>query len=90
MIFLFLEPKLKNTGLDCWPPCSGQQGPCSWCGTEGMCCTMKTGWSDTSNGCDGTFGGETKHECYLRPGTFLTKLGLPVSIVPKIIAKIIL
>ena len=60
-----------NTGLDCWGHCSEQQGPCSWCGSEGMCCTKKPGWTDTSNGCDGTFGGETEHECVLKPGKWL-------------------
>ena len=60
-----------NTGLDCWGHCSEQQGPCSWCGCEGMCCTKKPGWTDTSNGCDGTFGGETEHECALKPGKFV-------------------
>ena len=67
-VFLnFLEPKLKNAGLDCWNHCSDQQGPCSWCGSKGVCCTQKSDWSDTSNGCDGTFGGLTHHECILKP-----------------------
>ena len=33
-----------------------------------MCC--KKGFHDKSNGCDGTFGGKTRHECVLRPGKF--------------------
>ena len=32
-----------------------------------MCCTMKPDWTDMSNGCDGTFGGATKHECVSKP-----------------------
>ena len=71
MLLNFLEPKLKNAGLDCWNHCSDQQGPCSWCGTEGMCCTIKHGWTDTSNGCDGSFGGATRHECAIKSGKFI-------------------
>ena len=57
---------LKNTGNDCWNKCNDKQGPCSWCGSDGMCCTRKLSWTDKSNGCDGTIGGVTKHECVLR------------------------
>ena len=49
--------------MDCWRACGGKQGPCTWCGVGGKCCTRKHGWTDTSNGCDGTFGGLTQHEC---------------------------
>jgi len=55
--------ELQNTGKDCWYKCNSKQGPCSWCGTVGMCC--KKGFNDKSNGCDGTFGGSTRHECVL-------------------------
>jgi len=52
---------LSHAGEDCWGGCSGKQGLCSWCGT-GLCC--RYGWSDTSNGCDGTVGIEGKgHVC---------------------------
>ena len=54
-----------NAGVDCWEKCGGKQGPCDWCG-NGRCC--KKGWPDTSNGCDGSFGGNTMHECVLKPG----------------------
>jgi len=54
-------------GEDCWYECGKKQGPCAWCGSEGWCCTQKSGWTDTSNGCDGTFGGVSKHECALKP-----------------------
>merc|ERR1711997_945062 len=56
--------ELQNTGKDCWYKCNSKQGPCSWCGTAGMCC--KKGINDKSNGCDGTFGGSTHHECVLK------------------------
>ena len=56
--------ELKNTEKDCWYECNRKQGLCSWCGTKGMCC--KKGFSDTSNGCDGTFGGSARHECVLK------------------------
>ena len=59
---------LENKGKDCWKNCNRQQGPCDWCGSMGFCCTKKNGWTDTSNGCDGSFGGETRHECALNPG----------------------
>ena len=71
--YQFLDPKLMNTGKDCWSYCNGQQGPCSWCGSEGMCCTQKSGYP-ASNGCDGSFGGQTMHECALKPG----KICLPI------------
>ena len=58
--------ELQNTGEDCWHHCDSKQGPCSWCGTRGMCC--KNGWHDISNGCDGTFGGISMHECVLKEG----------------------
>merc|ERR1711997_605522 len=49
-----------------WKHCKKTQGPCSWCGTKGMCCTTWAGWTDTSNGCDGTFGGSKFHTCALK------------------------
>merc|ERR1711936_325906 len=57
---------IENEGKGCWDECNAVQGPCEWCGKLGMCCTMKPGWTDTSNGCDGTFGGATSHECALK------------------------
>jgi len=58
--------ELENTGKDCWRKCNRQQGPCDWCGSKGFCCTKKDNWTDTSFGCDGSFGGETRHECALK------------------------
>ena len=55
--------------MDCWYHCNSQQGPCSYCGSKGMCCTRKPGYTDTTNGCDGTIGGLTRHECSLRGKT---------------------
>ena len=55
-----------NSGKDCWYDCNGVQGACSWCGRQGMCC--KIGYTDTSNGCNGAFGGKSRHECALKPG----------------------
>ena len=65
---VYVSGKLENAGLDCWPKCNHKQGACEWCGSMGFCCTKKKDWYDTSNGCDGTFGGKTKHECVLKPG----------------------
>ena len=39
-----------------------------------MCCTTKSGWTDTSNGCDGTFGGSKFHTCALKPGNISSSL----------------
>jgi len=63
---------LTNTGKDCWYKCGSKQGPCEWCGTKGMCC--KNGFKDKSNGCDGTFGGLTRHECDLKEKCGYTRL----------------
>jgi len=69
-VFLFscevTADELENTGKDCWRNCNRQQGPCDWCGSKGFCCTKKDNWTDTSFGCDGSFGGETRHECALK------------------------
>ena len=53
-------PPIKNKDKDCWNKCKETQGPCLWCG-GGMCCRKV--WKDTSNGCDGTFGGLKMHQC---------------------------
>jgi len=50
---------LMNTGEDCWHECGSKEGPCSWCGTEGLCC--RKGW--TGNGCSGNMGGDDMHMC---------------------------
>ena len=63
-----------NTGKDCWYKCNRRQGPCPWCGSEGYCCTQQNDWNDTSNGCDGTFGGVSMHECALKPSNLLVKI----------------
>ena len=55
-----------NIGRECLTPCNGNQGSCSYCGSKGMCCTHKSGWTDTSNGCDGSFGGTTTHLCSIK------------------------
>ena len=62
---------LSNAGDECYSTCNNTQGLCSWCGSEGMCCTQKVDWNDTGNGCDGNFGGQTRHECVLKPGIFM-------------------
>ena len=53
----------ENTGKDCWYECGEKQGPCEWCGSMNLCCTQKVDWTDYSNGCDGTIGGRTTHQC---------------------------
>jgi len=57
---------LENEGENCWYKCDRRQGKCSWCGTKGYCC--RKDWA-TGNGCDGTFGGDGRHECSLKPVT---------------------
>ena len=56
-----------DTKVDCWPQCKHIQGKCGFCGENKMCCTVKSGWTDTSNGCDGICGGRTMHECIKNP-----------------------
>ena len=64
----YISGRLENAGKDCWRKCNKRQGACEWCGSIGFCCTKKKEWNDYSNGCDGTFGGETMHQCALKPG----------------------
>ena len=61
------EPQFANDGEYCWVNCNYKQGPCKWCGKEGMCCTQETVRRGFKNGCDGTFGGLTRFECVLKP-----------------------
>ena len=58
---------VNNVDSDCWNQCGHKQGPCDWCGADGICCTVKTGWTDTSNGCDGSVGGQNGHQCVPKP-----------------------
>ena len=64
MTFEILEIKLENAGKECWRKCGKKQGPCLWCGTEGMCCKQDKKW--IGDGCDGTFGGKTMHTCSIK------------------------
>jgi len=51
----------EHAGEDCWGGCHERQGRCSWCG-NGYCCRL--GWSDHSNGCDGSIGySHNQHMC---------------------------
>ena len=54
---------VENEGKECWWKCRRKEGPCSWCGDEGMCC--RQGW--TGNGCDGNVGGRHNHQCSKAP-----------------------
>ncbi len=40
---------------------------------------MKPEWTDTSNGCDGTFGGATSHECALPTSGNLFSSGVYIT-----------
>ena len=52
----------------CFSQCNNMQGHCpDVCGESELCCTMNKEWKDTSNGCDGSFGGECRHECVKNP-----------------------
>ena len=64
LTFYFVTPDLANADKNCLSSCKSKQGKCKFCGTEGYCC--KKG-STPGNGCDGTFGGEDKHICVLKP-----------------------
>ena len=67
ILFPYLD--LENEGKECYKNCGYKQGPCEWCGSEGVCCSRKSDWNDTTNGCNGSFGGKTRHECVPAPGT---------------------
>ena len=62
IFLLYLTLALQNLKKGCWRECDGE-GPCSWCGLEGMCC--RQGWA--TNGCDGHVGGFWRHECTKAP-----------------------
>jgi len=42
------------------------EGPCDYCGPQGMCCRVK----DTGNGCDGKIGGDGHHMCTPKFGDY--------------------
>ena len=57
---------IQHEGQDCWTGCGSQQGPCDWCGKDGMCCRKGHDW--VGNGCDGCLGVEGKgHVCVKKP-----------------------
>ena len=58
------EETLEHGGEDCFSYCNEQDGHCSWCGTEGVCCRKYY----TGDGCDGLIGGQDRHVCVLKPG----------------------
>ena len=70
LLSFLLDNGLENAGEDCWSGCNRIQGKCSWCGAKGYCC--RKDWK-TGNGCDGTFGGENGHQCFLKPGKRINK-----------------
>ena len=51
-------PIRQNVGQSCLSVCD-KDGPCFWCGLEGMCCKR----GRIVNGCDGKIGGVDEHEC---------------------------
>ena len=59
--FLTISAALKNAGKNCWSDCGKKDGPCTWCGTQGLCC--RKGWR--RNGCDGKIG-DNYHMCVLK------------------------
>ena len=57
---------IQHEGEDCWTGCERQQGPCDWCGKDGMCC--RKGQDYVGNGCDGCLGEDGKgHVCVKKP-----------------------
>ena len=59
MIKQFFFKEMKNFGVPCLYQCKGKQGPCTFCGT-GLCCKKNLKPSD---GCTGSNGGDSTHEC---------------------------
>ena len=66
----FILSDVLNEGKNCYSNCGNQQGPCSWCGREGLCCRIGSDY--IGNGCDGKLGGQNRHECVLKTGWLLT------------------
>ena len=64
---------VRHNGEDCWYACTNMnmanEGRCGYCGTGGMCCKK----GSRKNGCDGSFGGNSRHECvpFTGAGNFL-------------------
>ena len=58
-------PQGGANGENCWYNCNEMDGPCDWCGDVGLCCRKE--W--IGNGCNGSIGGASQHECVLNPGT---------------------
>jgi len=54
---------------DCYFSCDKQPGPCTHCGSEGLCCRQ----GRVEKGCDGETGGRNRHEC-VPPGGELPPL----------------
>ena len=52
----------NHEGEECYSKCNGNQGKCEWCG-EGLCC--RKGFE--GGGCDGSFGGQSNHQCVTKP-----------------------
>merc|ERR1711935_928875 len=48
---------------DCYFSCDKQPGPCTHCGSEGLCCRQ----GRVEKGCDGETGGPNRHECVPSP-----------------------
>ena len=82
MISKSTKARIKNTNMDCWnkgqcgwtngPKGHDGQGPCEFCGSEGYCCRKESSsYWDKTNGCDGTIGGESGHQCVAKPGIIL-------------------
>ena len=63
----YVSEYLENVGKDCWTGCNQNQGKCDWCGSSGWCC--RKNWF--GNGCDGSFGGPSNHQCVSNPGMSL-------------------
>ena len=53
---------LENQGEMCFNHCDQKNGPCKWCGKDGMCCRQ----GFIGNGCDGKIGGKSYHVCINR------------------------
>ena len=69
-----LYQRLNHKG-DCWDECNlnGRgQGPCDWCGLEGLCCRKGSNW--IGNGCDGAIGEWDHHKCVSKPGNKWVKM----------------
>eukprot|EP00440_Ansanella_granifera_P068673 gb/GFBE01074492.1/.p1 GENE.gb/GFBE01074492.1/~~gb/GFBE01074492.1/.p1 ORF type:complete len:1232 (+),score=158.31 gb/GFBE01074492.1/:1-3696(+) len=63
---------MPSSRTDCWAPCHGKPGWCSWCGHGRACCRLGSKFDPKE--CRG-FGGQFQHECVRIPAQASAQCG---------------